>query len=134
MESESKETAMGTAENRGCQRPQTLQSRTARVLRVVCLVLLAGVLLGGVPLAMVADGWAQAAAAGATEELRQGKVTALGEQSIQINGKDYPVDPNITVKHASGDAMTLGQVGRGDLVKFHLKKGRLVILIVVQQD
>ena len=122
---------MGTAENRGRQRSPTSQSQTVFALTVLRLLLLGSILVLSVPVGIATDGWAQVTSPGSTGELRLGKVTAIGKKTIQIENKDYPLDPSVTIKDGVGAPQTLKDIRVGDPVRFHLKRGRIDQLILI---
>ena len=95
------------------------------------ILLVGSLLLGLGMLGSTGDGWAQPT--DPTANWPSGKVTAFSEQSIQINGRDYLLDPKVTIRHDTGGAIPLEQgLARGDIVRYRLKDGRVRELVKVQ--
>ncbi|MGH7259976.1 MAG: hypothetical protein ACREI9_04760 [Nitrospiraceae bacterium] len=102
------------------------------VLGGLRILLVGSLLLGLGMLGSTGDGWAQP---DPTANWSTGKVTAtfFGKQSIQINGRDYLLDPKVTMRYDTGGAISLEQgLARGDRVRFRLKDGRVRELVVIQ--
>lgn len=125
---------MRTAEDRGRVKPTIMRRRPAGAVKLLGLLLLGGMLLSVAPVDTGMDigpqVWAQTA--DPSESWPSGKVTALGKKSIQINGKDYPLDSHVIVKYDTGGAASLPAIAHGDTVRFHLKQGRIDMLVIVQ--
>ena len=88
-------------------------------------------LLGSGSIGPVTPGWAQTTDRSAALSLQEGEVTGVGAKSIQINGKEYTLDPEVVVKDSSGAPRTLKDIVTGDLVQFHVKRTRIDQLILM---
>lgn len=101
---------------------------------VLPLLVLGVALLDGIPTGIVADAWAQASLP-STEQFPGGTVTAVGSNTIQVDKKDYQLDPKVTIKDLLKKPRSLKDIGWGTSVRFHLnKKGRIDQLILMIPD
>ncbi len=96
----------------------------ARGLRVVVLVLVA-----------VGFSGHASAKSGDTEGLsvsQKGVITAVETKSIKIENRDYPLSRNVIIKLDAGATRTLSYLKPGQEVQFHLNRGRIDQIIILQ--
>ena len=89
-------------------------------------------LLGSLQLSVVPGVSAQKPTPGSITSLPSGQVTAQRVDEIQISNRNYPLDPNVVVIDDAGSPSNLKDLKPGDLVRFHLRQGRVdrIILII----
>ena len=105
----------------------------------VALILLAVLVAGGVTLGGMDAGWAQAPAqqAGpfpAMSTFQSGRITGVRGTTVQIDGRDYELAPNVEIKRPDGVEMEAHDIRKGALAQFHLKQGRIDKLVVILPD
>ncbi len=87
-------------------------------------VILAGLLL----IALPAMGLTQQAGPGqpvAQADYRTGVVTANNGTVLRIDGRDYRLDPGVTVTDEDGSVYAIQDLKRGEQVKFHLRNRKI---------
>ena len=94
-------------------------------------VLCAGLLLGAAALAWSPAVWGQASQPGSTGQYLRGRVTAVGTTTIQIDTKDYPLDPAVRIRDGKGHPRELKDITPGAPVRFHLNEMRLDAIILI---
>ena len=94
-------------------------------------MLCAGLLLAAAALAWSPAVWGQASQPGSTSEFLLGKVTSVGTTTIQIDTKDYPLDPAVKIQDAVGHAKRLKDITPGEPVRFHLNEKRIDVIILI---
>ena len=64
--------------------------------------------------------------------LLSGVVTGKTESGIQIDGRTYTLHSKVTVKDEEGEEMSLEDLVPGIEVRFHLKRGKIDQIIMIQ--
>jgi hypothetical protein len=63
-----------------------------------------------------------------------GKITAVHGKTVQIDGRDYELQPDVKIQNPEGATMEAHDIRRNALAKFHVKQGRIDMLVVFLPD
>lgn len=63
--------------------------------------------------------------------LPEGEITAVGQTTIDVDGKMYGLHPKLTIVSDAGQPMELKQLRPGLIVQYHVKEGGLDRIIVL---
>ncbi len=77
------------------------------------------------------DGWAQSAASETRHGLRSGQVTGRQGTGIQIDGKDYKLAPDVTIKDNEGNLRDINVFREGVAIQFHVRRDQIDQLILI---
>jgi hypothetical protein len=70
----------------------------------------------------------------AMSTFQAGMITGVHGTTVQINGKDYDLQPNVQIKKPDGMVMEAQNIRKGALAQFHLKQGKIDQLVVLLPD
>jgi cytochrome oxidase Cu insertion factor (SCO1/SenC/PrrC family) len=120
---------MMSAPDRVVERRRKVRGRDGRRPCIAGALLLLLIACAAVP-------WAMTAAMAQTEgkdltDYRSGQVTAVHGSRIVIDGREYELDADVTVVDDDGKSRTLKDLEAGSPVRFHLKRGRIDVLVLI---
>ena len=103
-------------------------SRRGISVRILAAVLATCLTMGTVPLSL------QSVQAGESETLITGKVTGIVPNGIQIDKRNYQLDPEVKVETSEGAAFDINKLPEGAIVKYHLEEGKVdrIVLVLLQ--
>ena len=108
------------------------------------LALLAMLLAGGIMLGGPGTSWSepeegktpppQPFSASVLSTFQAGRITGVHGMTIEIDRKDYELRPDVQIQNPEGAPMEAHDIRKGALAKFHLKQGRIDMLVVMLPD
>ena len=125
--------------NRGTHVPQwDRDGRTSNpVLALLAMLLAGGITLGGPGTSWTEEGGTpppQPFSSSMLATFQNGKITAVHGMTIEIDRKDYELRPDVQIQNPEGAQMEAHDIRKGALAKFHLKQGRIDMLVVMLPD
>ena len=118
--------------DKGVSKRQAGISEWEGILRIVlALLIIGGVPLAGVTISGVDEGLAQTSEPAPLAGFQSGQVTGKSGDTLQINNKDYTLQPDVSVKDEEGNQKELSDVVPGVEVMFPLKQGRIDKLVLI---
>lgn len=125
------------AENSG--NPHIQQSGRDGRRNGLVFALLAVLAVGGLTFAETDMSWAQAAPQPPPpfpnmSTFKNGRITGVHGTTVQIDGKDFELQPDVVIKKPEGNEMEVHDIRRNALAQYHLKQGRIDMLVVILPD
>lgn len=77
------------------------------------------------------ESWAQSAASESRTGLRSGQVTGRQGTGIQIDGKNYKLAPDVTIKDNEGNTRDISAFLEGTAIQFHVRRDQIDQLILI---
>ncbi len=108
----------------------------------LALALLATLLAGGITLGTAGMGWTEQIetpppppfSASLLATFKNGKITGVHGTTVQIDNTDYELRPDVQIQNPGGGQMEAHDIRKGALARFHLKQGRIDMLVVFLPD
>ncbi|MDN5941984.1 MAG: hypothetical protein L0H94_08895 [Nitrospira sp.] len=82
--------------------------------------------------APISSSWAEVTTSLIVPDLPTGRVSAVGQEEIVIDGQRHRLSPRVSVKWDAGGPASLQDIRPGDLVQFIVKDLQIVLLLIVQ--
>jgi hypothetical protein len=106
------------------------------------LALLAVLLAGGITLGWAGTSWSENApeapfkpfSAQLLATFQSGRITGVHGTTVQIDQRDYELRPDVEIQNPEGNLMEAHDIRKSALAKFHLKQGRIDMLVVILPD
>lgn len=100
---------------------------------MVALLVLGGLTIASVPIGGLHEGWAQTSGfpSAVVASFTPGQVTAVQGKTIQINGKNYDLKPDVVIQDEEGQPVEPAGIVPGAEVKFHLKEGQIDKMVLI---
>lgn len=100
---------------------------------MVALLVLGGPTIASVPIGGLHEGWAQTSKLPSfvVASFTPGKVTDIQGKTIQINGKNYELKPDVVIQDHEGISIEPAGLVPGLDVKFHLKEGQIDQMVIM---
>ena len=95
--------------------------------------MLLAILCAGAPLGLTGIGhvFADQDAVRSLANLQSGQVVANSANGVQVDGRNYPLHPSVTIQDDEGRPRQIKEVVPGMFVRFHVKGEQIDQLIIV---
>jgi hypothetical protein len=107
------------------------------------LALLAVLLAGGITLGGAGTSWSESEGGPPPPQpfsvpvlatFQSGRITDVHGTTVQIDQRDYELRPDVQIQNPQGMPMEAHDIRKRALAKFHLKQGRIDMLVVILPD